>query len=178
MASLRSTSVSVAIVLAILAVGTAAAAGERLPEYEVKAAFLYKLSLFVHWPESAFPDTGDPVVVGVLGRDPFGTVIDRTLEGKALRGRRLELRRYPRLEDLDFCHILFIGSRDRAHVRRALDRVKGKPILTIGEADDFVADGGVLQFLTKRGTVRFRIGAESARRTGLNISAKLLHLSE
>ena len=144
MAPLRIASVGAAIVLAILAMGTGATARERLPEYEVKAAYLYKLSLFVHWPERAFGGSADPVVVAVLGRDPFGSVLEGTLAGKSLRGRRIELRRYPHLEDFDGCHILFIGSRDRAHVRKALTQLSGKPILTIGETDDFIADGGVL----------------------------------
>lgn len=177
MALLRS-AVLGAAALAVLALATDGSARERPPEYEVKAAYLYKLSLFVQWPQEAFGDSAAPVVVGVLGRDPFGDALDRTLAGKHLRGRPFELRRYARPEDLEFCHILFFGEHNRSRVRQVLAQLKGKSTLTMGENDDFLADGGVLQFLTKQGTVRFRISNETARLAGLNISAKLLQLSE
>lgn len=151
-------------------------AEDRPDEYAVKAVYLYKLGLFVRWPESAFSDSSAPLVVAVVGRDPFGKTLDKALSGKTLAGRQVELRRYRSVTDLDDCHILFIG--ERAWVRDVLDQVRDRPVLTVGETDDFLDSGGILRFLLKKGQVRFQVGGRQAQRSGLNISSKLLQLSE
>ena len=58
-------------------------------EYQIKASILYRFLQFVEWPESAFTQNPGELVVGVLGKDPFGAVLDRTLAGKTIRGRYL-----------------------------------------------------------------------------------------
>lgn len=153
-------------------------AQERPDEYAVKAVYLYKIGLFVRWPAEAFADSAQPLVVGVVGHDPFGQTLDRALAGKTLSGRKLELRRYRSAADLDTCHILFLGDQDKTSMRAALDRVRGQPTLTVGESEDFIDAGGTLRFLIRNNQVRFRVNGKQARLSGLDISSKLLQLSE
>jgi hypothetical protein len=50
-------------------------------EYDLKAVFLYNFATFVEWPESVRPPAGQPIIIGILGRDPFGTVLDEVVAG-------------------------------------------------------------------------------------------------
>ncbi len=153
-------------------------ARERPDEYSVKAVYLYKIGLFVRWPDTAFVDSTGSLVVGVIGRDPFGKKLDQALLGKKLAGRRVELRRFKSPADLKTCHILFFGELDGSQVRAALDSVRGQPTLTVGESETFLAIGGGLSFLVRNEKIRFRVNSEATRSAGLGISSKLLQLSD
>jgi YfiR/HmsC-like len=156
-----------AIAIALLA--APAPAGEVRLEYEVKAAFLFNFLKFVEWPPSP---GGTPWVICVLGHDPFGDVLDETVRGKIVNGRRVEVRRYSRISDVKGCNILFIG---RADYERAGTPVQ-PGLLTVGEAPGFLKSGGVINFYLEDSRVRFEIRPSVAHAAGLQISAQLLKL--
>jgi hypothetical protein len=143
--------------------------GDRL-EYQVKAAFLFNFLKFVEWPASA---ANSPTwVIGVLGRDPFGEVLDETVRGKVVNGRAVEIRRYARPADAKDCNILFIG---RAEFERV--GMTARPgLLTVGEAPAFLKSGGMINFYLEDNRVRFEIRASAAHDAGLHVSSQLLKL--
>ena len=167
-----------ALCLCLLLLPTVLQARERPDEYAVKAVYLYKIGLFVRWPDTAFADSTKPLVVGVIGRDPFGKKLDQALRGKTLAGRQIELRRYKSATELDTCHILFFGDSDRTKLDAALDSVRGRPTLTVGESEAFLEAGGALSFLVRNDQIRFRVNGKAAQSAGLGISSKLLQLSD
>ena len=145
-------------------------------EYQVKAAFLYNFVKFVEWPVEAFGDNRAPVVIGVVGDDPFGSKIDQLIKGKIANGRPLVLKRFPNFKALTFCHILFICSSEKNNLRQAL-AAAGAGVLTVGETERFTQMGGIINFTIVDSKVRFEINQVAADRAGLKISAKLLNLS-
>jgi hypothetical protein len=138
-------------------------------EYQVKAAFLFNFLKFIEWPVGA---ADAPWVIGVLGHDSFGEVLDNTVRGKIVNGRSIQVRRFSRLGDVKNCHILFIGHAD-------FDR-SGAPVqpglLTVGEAPGFLKSGGIINFYIEDNRVHFEIRAAAAHATGLRMSAQLLKL--
>ena len=150
---------------------------EPLSEYQIKAAFLYNFAKFVEWPGDAFSDSQAPIVLGIVGEDPFGKALDGVILGKTVNGRSLVVRRLRRGEDLRSCHILFISLSEKRHLARILESLKGSSVLTVGEADGFVQSGGVIQLLLEEGRVRFEINPDAAARARLKISAKLMALA-
>src|SRR5262245_56484892 len=68
------------------------AAEKPVSEYELKAAILPKLPLFVTWPESAFPDATTPLRIGVLGSNPFGPHLHEAIRGKRIGNREMSVR--------------------------------------------------------------------------------------
>jgi hypothetical protein len=145
-------------------------------EYQVKAAFLYNFVRFVEWPADAFSDSSAPVVIGVVGDDPFGSKIDQMINGKTANGRPLVLKRFTNIKALTFCHILFICSSEKNNLRQAL-AAAGAGVLTVGETERFTQMGGIINFTIVDSKVRFAINQVAAERAGLKISAKLLNLS-
>ena len=156
----------------------AAAQDAPAPQHQIEAVFLFHFAQFVSWPPQAFPDAGAPLVIGVLGEDPFGTYLDEVVRGETVGGRPLAVRRYRRAEDVDACHILFVGRDEARHLARLLPQLGRRPVLTVGETDDFARRGGMVQFVEERGKIRLRINVEAARTTGLSISSKLLRLAD
>jgi len=146
-------------------------------EYEVKAAFLYNFAKFVEWPPGAFPDPNSPLIIGVVGEDPFGEALDFAVAGKLVQGRPLEVRRWRRFENVDSCHILLFSSSDRRTLPESLRQLGSLPVLTVGEPEEFIEAGGVLRFLLENNRVRFDINNLNAKKAGLKISSRLLALA-
>lgn len=145
-------------------------------EYQVKAAFLYNFAKFVDWPGDAFK-SGGPFVIGVVGDDPFGSDLDDTVSGKSIDDRRIEVKRFKRVSDIQSCHILFVCRSEKSRVDKILDKVSGSRTLTVGDMGQFLQRGGMINFIMEDQKVRFEINADSAQRAGLKISSKLLQLS-
>src|SRR5947207_13490122 len=78
-------------------------------EYQIKAVFLFNFAQFVDWPTNAFPEVQTPLVIGVLGEDPFGSYLDETVRGEKVNNRPLVIQRYRRADEIKSCHILFIS---------------------------------------------------------------------
>jgi hypothetical protein len=146
-------------------------------EYQVKAAYLLNFTRYVEWPSQAFESPDAPVRLCVLGRDPFGSVLDATLRGRTTNGRSLDVRRIQRSTEAAGCHLVFI-SRETWGTRRELPRaLQSRGVLTVGESDEFAQEGGVIGFVIKDETVRFVVNADARDRAGLRISSRMLSLA-
>jgi hypothetical protein len=161
------------------AVAPRESAAQSLPrEYQLKAVFLFNFAQFVEWPAGAFPGPGTPLIIGVLGSDPFGAALDEVVRGETVDDHPLEIRRYRSVEDVTGCHILFVGGLEKDRLERVLDSLKGRPILTVGDTDRFAGRGGMIRFVTDRNRIRLRINLEAATAAHLKISSKLLRPAE
>jgi hypothetical protein len=147
-------------------------------EYRVKAVFLFNFAQFVEWPAAAFPDSQAPVVIGILGDDPFGPLLEETVRGETLAGRPFEVRRYRRADEIKTCHILFISQSESDRLDEVLAGLKGRSILTVGDSEGFSVRGGMVRFVTDKNRVRLRINLEAAQAANLTISSKLLRSAE
>jgi hypothetical protein len=144
-------------------------------EAEVKAAFMLNFIRFVEWPPSTFRTPDDPIVVAVAGKDPVSEAIAR-LDGKAVAGRRLEVRRIEGAGAAGSCQVLFVGSSGRADPGPFLRTVQHRPVLTVADFDGFVARGGTIGFTRQGERVGFEINEEAAKASGLKVNARLLYL--
>jgi hypothetical protein len=164
--------------LAAALCGLAAAAPARAAapsvEYQIKAVFLFNFAQFVEWPADAFHDAHAPFVIGVLGEDPFGAYLDEAVRGEKIGERPLVVRRYRPGDDIADCNILFISRSEAGRIEPIIARLRGHHVLTVGEDDGFIRQGGILRFVTENHKIRLRINMEAARAAGLTISSKLL----
>jgi len=147
-------------------------------EYQVKAAFLYNFAQFVDWPPQAFPDAQTPLVIGVLGADPFGAFLDDTVRGEKVNNHPMEIQRFRRVEEIKTCHVLFISRSEAAQLEQILASLKGRNILTVGDTDGFAQGGGMIGLVTEKNKTRLKINREVAKAAGLTISSKLLKPAE
>lgn len=177
--TLRRAAAIVAVLLALAAAAPGRAQAPPAPtEYQVKAVFLFNFSQFVDWPPAAFADGRSPLVIGVLGRDPFGAMLDEIVRGETVNGRPLAVRRYESVEQVEACHILFIDRSQDSHLDADLAALKGRSILTVGDFDGFARRGGIVRFATVGNKIRLRVNLAAAQQAKLTISSKLLRPAE
>ncbi len=154
-------------------------AAEIRHESEVKAALLYHFTQFVEWPAEAFAAPDSPLVIGVLGHDPFGRALDDLVRNEMVGRHRIEVLRFRDVEEAASSHLLFISASERAASGAILHRLQGRPILTVAEFESFLERGGIVQL--HRGSnnkVRLRVNLAAAREASLTLSAKLLRVAE
>jgi hypothetical protein len=159
----------------VLAAACAAASGravERPDEYAIKAAYLLNFARFVAWPAGTDCDT---LRIVVVGDDPFGDDLDRVLAGKRVSGRPVAASRWPRMRDPEPCSVIFVASSERAD--KALESVRARPVLTVGESREFLEHGGAIALVLEHGRVRFDVNARAVTEAGLWLDARLLGLA-
>ena len=165
----------VAVLWLVLAVCPASIiAGESANEYTIKAAVLYKFASFVVWPES---NPSAPLVIGVMGEDPFGPVLDQIVMDKNVNGRKFEIHRFRAGQDPDQVQILFIGETDRRRLRAVLGRLRGAAVLTVADMPGFCENGGMIRLGLENNHVSLEINPDAAESAGLQFSSKLLSLA-
>jgi len=163
-----------AVFLGVFLPFTSSAADESL-EYQVKAAFLLNFTKFVEWPASAFEAANSPIAICILGEDPFGAALDQIVAGEVVNGRSLAVQRLKRPPMPKSCQTLFISRADKEppKIRSSF----GPGVLTVGEGESFLHDGGMIAFVIENRRVRFSINQSAAENAGLKLSSKLLSVA-
>jgi hypothetical protein len=151
------------------------AAAETPLEYQVKAAFLLNFAKFVEWPATAFTDADSPVSICILGNDPFGHTLDDLVQGEAVNGRKLVVRRSSEPAAPQSCQVAFIGGSSK-DIPKTLTSL-GRGVLTVGEGESFSRAGGIIAFVIDNRRVRFDINQSVAENAGLKLSSKLLSVA-
>jgi hypothetical protein len=164
------------LVLALVLCGVARAQDSSL-ERAVKATYLYKLAPFVGWPEIAFNTPTAPLQLCVAGEDPFGTLLDKAIEGQRVGPREIEIRRIARVERSNNCHVLYAGGGPAQSVEAMLSVVRGTPVLTVTDGPLPPEARGIVHFVVQNGRVRFELDDQAAAINSLSLSAKLLSLA-
>jgi hypothetical protein len=152
----------------------AAPQAPEIREYQIKAVFLYNFAEFVDWPPGSFPSGQAPLVIGILGEDPFGTYLDEAVKGESINGRQIVIQRFGNLEDASACQILFISKSQYEQLDPILYRLSGRSILTVSDIADFAHRGGMIGFVVENSKVRLRINVRAVKEAHLTISSKLL----
>jgi hypothetical protein len=152
-----------------------ASAQSMADEYHVKAAFLFHFAQLVEWPDA--PDENPSLLLCILGDDPFHGELESTVEGKQIGARVLRIRHLSKTEVARGCNMVFISRSENRHLAAILASLRNSPVLTVGEADDFLASGGMIRFYLEGDRVRFEINREAAESARLKISSRLLLLA-
>lgn len=147
-------------------------------EYQVKAAFLFYFSGFVDWPEGTFKDASSPLTYCTIGEDPFRGALDASLSGKTVGTRALRVQHVTQSQEIQGCQILFIGAAGKRLLPATLASLKENSVLTVGESEHFVQDGGMIGFLLEENKIRFEINLEAAEHAKLTMSSRLLALAK
>ena len=146
--------------------------------YQVKAAFLLNFTKFVDWPAAAFAAPDAPITICVIGDDPFGAILDRTVQGESVNGRAVRARRLVPEANPRSCHVLFISRSEQGSLDLIFAALRGSSTLTVSELPGFTRVGGMIEFLIEDGKVRFYISAAAADAAGVKLSSRLLRVAK
>jgi hypothetical protein len=166
------------LLISTFASGFSGLAQEAAPtEYQIKAAFLYNFAKFVEWPPSAFADAQSPIVIGVLGKNVFDSNLEKIIHGKTVNNRPFLFKEFHTAIEATKCHILFISASEKEKLPKILASLQGTSVLTVSETDQFIASGGMINFVIEDQKIHFQINDAAAKKAGLKISSKLLSLA-
>lgn len=162
---------------ALLGAACPALQASRPTEYEVEAAYLYDFSLFVQWPPADGRDKQGGFEVCVLGADPFGRVLDTILAGQMAAVRNVFARRITAPEQAAGCRILFISSSEDTILKEVLASMSSTSVLTVSDMPHFVDRGGMIEFVSAKSRIRFKINLAAAQKAHLVLSSQLVKLA-
>lgn len=167
-----------AIALLCAAAGASAAPNdEEALEWKVKAAFLVHFARFTEWPADKFATADAPIVFCVRDNQLLAAALDEILEGKAIKGRALAMRRESRIEEMRQCHVAYLGGSPADPTAAVLATLTGSATLSIYEGDEHLHGGAIRLFLEDR-KVRFEVDLGVTARERLNLSSRLLNVAK
>jgi uncharacterized protein DUF4154 len=155
--------------------GSSQPAEEWANEYQLKAAFVYKLMSFVEWPAGS---VGDHVIVGFAGEGPWAAALTALVHGKRLRTFPIEVRDVHSQSEMRTCNVLIVAYPDSSRRREALLHVRNMSVLTIGDGEDFARMGGVIALVPRENTFQLAVNPRAAARANIKISSKLLTMAK
>lgn len=152
-----------------------------VPEYNAKAGYLLRFTRYVEWPAEMFANPTAPLVIGVLGVNPFGDALDRTVRGLKSQGRPIEVRYVQTAEEAARCQVVFIARQQERDESVWLRALHGKPVLTLTESEQGIAEGAVLSFVLEKELtgikVRFDASLPAAHAARLQLGADMLRFA-
>ncbi|MEX1138051.1 MAG: YfiR family protein [Bacteroidota bacterium] len=146
-------------------------------EYRFKAVYLFNFLQLIEWPQTAFASEESPLVVGILGKDPFGKLLDDVLKKERISVRPVVIRRYRDSEEVQNCHLLFISTSEGSRIPAILQQIRQWQTLTVSETEGFAGQGGGINFYVEKNRIRFEINVDALKRADLHASSKLLRLA-
>lgn len=147
-------------------------------ETQIKAVFLYNFAQFAQWPAEAFTNPSAPVVIGILGVDPFGPFLDEIVKGEAIGGHPVEVRRFNNVSEAKSSHILFISKDLSDPLSTVIESLEDENIITVSDVNDFTRKGGMIRFFLESKKIRFEVNMTTYKRNGVVLSSRLLRLAE
>jgi len=147
-------------------------------EYQVKATFLYNFTKFIEWPADSLVPGDAPFEIGVVGRNPFGPYLAESMVGQRVHDRPICIVEFLEPEDVRPCAVLFVPDAMSNRLADITARLKGVPVLVVGESPGFADRGGSANFFLVDNKVRFEINPAVAGPLGLKISSKLLAIAK
>lgn len=141
-------------------------------ERSVRAAFVYNLTKYVIWPAPAHE-----LNICVFGGGATGPALKQVVEGKLSDGRPIHIRLEPSDAQLSHCDVVYWSDTATSRVRSVLDKTRGTAILTVGEDERFVREGGMIGFVRAGDSIQIEVNLDSVKAGGLKISSRLLDLA-
>ena len=167
------------MLFAALQLTAAPALAQISREYQLKAVFLWRLAQFTQWPSEAFDGSDSPIVIGVLGENPFGDALDAAVRGETAHGRKLVVRYFRSMQEIKTCHILYIGASVARQIKEVNASLRGRSILTVSDIEGFTRTyDGMVRFLTEQNKIRLRVNVKAVAAGRLVLDPRLLRAAE
>ncbi len=161
----------------LLAGGIVPAQQPQPSEYQLKSAYLFNFARFVEWPKAALATPTAPLVIGILGDNPFHEDLEKTIGNKTVESHPVVIQEFHSVAEVTNCHVLFICTSEKKNLPEIFQSLKGRSVLTVGETERFTEAGGMINFFMEGTKIRFQINKEAANAASLKISSKLMALA-
>ena len=139
---------------------------------ELQAAYIYNFAKYVKWPTEGNPT----FVIGIYGELEIMEFLQKTLDGKKIKGEVIELREINSVEEMMDVSIVYVPESGSKNMNALIDAVRGKSILIVTE-DDLIKKGAMISFVVEDDKLRFKLKKNALAEAGLVASEGLLKLA-
>lgn len=147
----------------------------EVSEYELKAAFIVKLTGFITWSNT---DSVPDFKIAVIGHNPFGKTLEKKFKDKTIQNRKISIKYIESLEDIpDNCCIIFFASSLKKNISEILKKTDVKNTLIIGDTEGYCEKGVLMNFYKEKNNIKFEINKNVLEKSNLKFSYKLLTLA-
>ncbi len=140
----------------------------------LKAAFILNFVKFSEFQSTA----SGPIAICVVSDRAVGDALASTAAGQTVNGRPLEVKSGPAVPPISECNVLYLGDRQTPPTPQVAALANGNRLLTVSDRPAFASTGGVIELFVQDGKMRFAINVDSAKRAGVQLSARLLALAK
>jgi hypothetical protein len=116
-------------------------------------------------------------LICVLGSDAILPVLERITLHEQIDNRRVQVRHYDKAAEARSCAIVYLSRSETERMDEDLAALQGAHALTVGDDPQFLAHGGMLQFVLQKDRVRFAVNLEAVSRGELRLSSELLRVA-
>jgi transcription-repair coupling factor (superfamily II helicase) len=154
----------------------AVAAQQAVAEPTLKAAFIVNFVKFATWPDDVLPANASIVLCTTDAE--VAAALETQVANRTVNERALVVKRVKPNELLRGCSLLYTGRLDARRAKDLLTTLVGTNVLTVGEAEEFAAAGGMIGLFVDQGRMKFAVNLGAVERTRLRLSSQLLTLAK
>ena len=144
----------------------------QVSEEQVKTAILVGFARATEWPAGTFSERQKKFVIGMFGKDTLGE--DATRIFSAPKGGAVRFKVINDETEARACHVVFFPRSERRRARELVERLKGAPILLVGEWENFLDQNGMVNLVPRDNEMKFEINLDPVKAANLRIPAKVL----
>jgi hypothetical protein len=145
-------------------------------ESQVKAAYLFHFGKFVRW-QADKSASQDSFQICVLGKDPFGNVLDATVSDESIGGKKITIAKPANIQETTTCSVLFISSSEDSRLAPILAAAQRSSVLTVSDIPHFAERGGIIGLVAQQNKIRFEVNRLAAQQSQLSLSSELLKVA-
>lgn len=147
----------------------------QIGETRLKSIWLEKFSKFIEWPAN---DSLDYFTITILGEGVINGYLEEIYKNRTIKNKPVKIKVIDKVDSLEACNILFVNAEQAKELDKILDKVKSKPILTIGDTQGFAKQGVIINFYLEQNKVRFELNISAAKSSGLDVDFRLLEAAK
>lgn len=144
---------------------------DNYQEYEVKAGFVLNFIKLTKFKEKMS-------VINLCVKDSDTAYPKfKLLEQKKIKETKISVNRLKNVNKISDCNLLFIARSHQKYEKQLLAKSANKEIVTIGETDSFISNGGIINFYREGSKVRFEVSKKALDFSKVSFSSKLLKIA-
>lgn len=151
---------------------------QKADEYQVKSAYIEKVTRFISWPEQKNLAQKDTFIIGIVGEDPFGETIHTYFKNQTIKEKTAKIITINSIEEIEKCDLLFISSSEKGKLEKYIKKALKYNVLTVGDTKGFAEQGVNLNLPVHGVHIAIQVNYECLKKAGFKVESTLLAYAE